>query len=128
MTGIGTEDVTIVQYCQQHNLPLLTVDWRLPDSQTSLLSNENPGVVVVRNDSRRTITTAIIMAVLGEFKSRLADWHTLEIRNSILELWPDGVLVRTASTSGVEDTYLKFADAAWQKRFVGIIKANGSLP
>lgn len=127
LTGIGTSDESIVAYCQQEALPLLTTDWRLPGNEAASLSRANPGIVVVRSDSPRTMTTVIIMSVLSSFKSSVVNWHTLRLRNSIVELWPYGVYIRRAENSQVVDLkYLDFSEQNWQDTFVEIVRANYS--
>jgi hypothetical protein len=109
---MGKLDPQVLAVLMVRPIPLVTIDGKLPGKHTAHIPEINPGIITVgysrytidrRREALKTLTTTAAGQILHKFKDLCPNWHTLIVRNSIVEITNKEVIV-----SHVEKGMLKF--------------------
>jgi hypothetical protein len=125
----GRDDDDVLEEVMLLPSPMITKDRRLVYDHTEHIPEKNPGIIVISSapGMNRTMTVAYAGRILSEFKRMCPDWHSLPVRNSILEINQIGVLVSHVIGGVVrKDEYLTFDDPTWIGSFVDLLIQNSS--
>lgn len=125
----NTLDVDLIPLMMAGDRVFVTKDHLLPSECAALIPDVNPGIVVVTNHPRRhqTMTVSIMLRILAHIKSIVPQWWQAPLRNSILEINNEGVVVfHVESGQLITNGYYEFADQNWPGDFLAALQANAS--
>jgi hypothetical protein len=96
------KDPEILPVLMARPAPMVTIDAKLPWKHTDKIPESNPGIITVgysrystdrKRETLRTLTTTAAARMLRRLKDLCPHWHSLPVRNSIVEITNKEVVV-----------------------------------
>jgi len=126
----GKEDCIVLPAIVNRGSVLVTEDRRMAEENAEFLSNDHPGLLVVASEeSTKTLTGRLVRAILNRLKSVLPNWHSVTMRNSIVEVTQRTVFVYHADRGTIHyDRHMPLDDPKMLEDLVTILNRNASKP
>jgi hypothetical protein len=106
----------------------LTTDRKIHFEHASSIPDYHSGILIIANTiSPKTITIKEVMRRLSYLKSIIPDWHSISLRNSIVEIAENNVIVwRVVSGHVVQMKFLDYEQNDWHQILIELLKRNAS--
>lgn len=121
----SVKDPEVVDRWSATSESLVTTDHRMPGKQAHRIPDPHAGIIVVRHNGPHTQREKDIVQVLGRFKALVPNWQTLDVTNSVVELYQDRVEVYSVKGGKTSvSTPVSFSQADFLVALISALSEN----
>lgn len=120
----GESDAVVVQRCCEDDCLLLSFDRTVATAARQDLRGEFPGITILSKDDHElgTMTTKHARQMLAQFKADFPHWHTVNWRNSVVEIRASEVIVEKYLAGVARRMVLDRRAAGWVADLEGLLR------
>jgi hypothetical protein len=129
----GQKDPEVLAQLLPSGRTLVTTDRRIHTDHAACIPDDHAGILIVADTSSpQTLTMRRAMGILSAFKCQFDEWHTVSLRNFVVEVTESTVEVSRISRGMVQRVaFIHLGERDWGVMLLaalGLSAQNGFLP